>query len=65
MILFDRQVRDTNRLLALQNVMDNLPLEAKHVNPNKAGLFENSFWAGGGGFELSLHISRRTNLISI
>ena len=37
------------------------------LKPNKAGVFESSFFlrgVGGGQF-VSLHISRRTNLISI
>ena len=41
------------------------------VNRKKAGLFESSFFLGGGGqfdpplFPSPLHISRRTNLLSI
>ena len=35
------------------------------LNTNKAGLFESSFFWGGGQYDPPLHISRRTNLISI
>ena len=53
-------------LLAFQGIKN----DSGHLldlNPNKAGLFKGSFsWDWGGGSVWSpLHISRRTNLISI
>ena len=55
-----------------------LPIFVKMLNPNKVRLFEGSFsgvggWGGGGSgdvrgggrFDPPLHISRRTNLVSI
>ena len=41
------------------------PPRVTKINPNKAGFFENSFFWGMVNLHASLHISRRTYLISV